>query len=62
LAGAQNIQGEDQKLDVYANVMHLFKHLLIEIVCGLLPEENDDFITVEGSDKSHNKYGAYGSA
>jgi fructose-1,6-bisphosphatase I len=29
-----------------------------EIVCGIASEENDEFITVEGSDNSHNnKYG-----
>jgi fructose-1,6-bisphosphatase I len=32
----------------------LFKHLINrEIVCGIASEENDDFITVAGSDKSH---------
>ncbi len=25
-----------------------------EIVCGIASEENDDFITVQGSDNSHN--------
>jgi fructose-1,6-bisphosphatase I len=25
-----------------------------EIVCGIASEENDEFITVEGSDNSHN--------
>jgi fructose-1,6-bisphosphatase I len=34
-----------------------------EIVCGIASEENDDFITVEGSDNSHNnKYVVDGSA
>jgi fructose-1,6-bisphosphatase I len=27
-----------------------------EIVCGIASEENDEFITVEGSDSHNNKY------
>jgi len=54
-AGEQNIQGEDQqKLDVYANEVFIQTLINREIVCGIASEENDDFITVEGSDKSHN--------
>lgn len=54
-AGDQNIQGEDQqKLDVYANEVFIQTLINREIVCGIASEENDDFITVEGSDKSHN--------
>lgn len=53
--GAQNIQGEDQqKLDVYANEVFIQTLINREIVCGIASEENDEFITVEGSDKSHN--------
>ena len=57
-AGEQNIQGEDQqKLDVYANDVFIQTLINREIVCGIASEENDDFITVSGSDKSHsNKY------
>ena len=57
-AGEQNIQGEDQqKLDVYANNVFIQTLINREIVCGIASEENDDFITVAGSDKSHsNKY------
>jgi fructose-1,6-bisphosphatase I len=57
-AGEQNIQGEDQqKLDVYANEIFIQTLINREIVCGIGSEENDDFITVAGSDKSHsNKY------
>lgn len=57
-AGEQNIQGEDQqKLDVYANEVFIQTLKNREIVCGIASEENDDFITVEGKDKSHkNKY------
>ncbi|MGV9002991.1 class 1 fructose-bisphosphatase [Flavobacterium sp.] len=57
-AGDQNIQGEDQqKLDVYANEVFIQTLINREIVCGIASEENDEFITVAGSDKSHsNKY------
>ena len=57
-AGDQNIQGEDQqKLDVYANEVFIQTLINREIVCGIASEENDEFITVEGSDNSHsNKY------
>ena len=54
-AGEQNIQGEDQqKLDVYANEVFIQNLINREIVCGIASEENDDFITVQGSDNSHN--------
>jgi fructose-1,6-bisphosphatase I len=54
-AGEQNIQGEDQqKLDVYANEVFIQTLINREIVCGIASEENDEFITVAGSDKSHN--------
>ena len=54
-AGNQNVQGEDQqKLDVYANEVFIQTLINREIVCGIASEENDDFITVEGSDSSHN--------
>ncbi|WP_432672614.1 class 1 fructose-bisphosphatase [Flavobacterium sp. SM2513] len=54
-AGEQNIQGEDQqKLDVYANEVFIQNLINREIVCGIASEENDDFITVQGSDNGHN--------
>jgi len=54
-AGEKNIQGEDQqKLDVYANEIFIQTLINREIVCGIASEENDDFITIEGSDKSNN--------
>jgi fructose-1,6-bisphosphatase I len=54
-AGEKNIQGEDQqKLDVYANNIFIQTLINREIVCGIASEENDDFITVQGSDKSNN--------
>lgn len=53
--GEQNIQGEDQqKLDVYANEVFIKTLINREIVCGIASEENDDFITVSGSDNSNN--------
>jgi len=57
-AGEQNIQGEDQqKLDVYANEVFIQTLINREIVCGIASEENDDFITVSGSDgRNNNKY------
>lgn len=57
-AGEQNIQGEDQqKLDVYANNVFIQTLINREIVCGIASEENDEFITVSGSDQSNsNKY------
>lgn len=54
-AGDQNIQGEDQqKLDVYANEVFIQTLINREIVCGIASEENDDFITIAGSDNSHS--------
>ena len=54
-AGDQNIQGEDQqKLDVYANEVFIQTLINREIVCGIASEENDEFITVAGSDENHN--------
>ena len=53
--GEKNIQGEDQqKLDIYANEIFIQTLINREIVCGIASEENDDFITVQGSDDSHN--------
>ncbi len=56
--GEQNIQGEEQqKLDVYANEIFIQTLINREIVCGIASEENDDFITIEGSDNgNNNKY------
>jgi fructose-1,6-bisphosphatase I len=49
----KHTRGRPTKLDVYANEVFI-QTLIIEIVCGIASEENDDFITVEGSDNSHN--------
>ncbi len=57
-SGETNIQGEDQqKLDVYAN--DIFMNTLVnrQIVCGIASEEEDNFVIIEGKNKSHdNKY------
>lgn len=53
--GTTNVQGEDQqKLDLYAH--NVFVETLVnrEIVCGIASEENDNFITIQGLDQSHN--------
>lgn len=57
-AGEKNVQGEDQqKLDVYANEIFIETLINREIVCGIASEENEDFITVQGSDNSNrNNY------
>ncbi|WP_269225513.1 class 1 fructose-bisphosphatase [Flavobacterium eburneipallidum] len=56
--GEKNVQGEDQqKLDVYANEIFIKTLINREIVCGIVSEENDEFITVKGSDEgNNNKY------
>ena len=57
-AGDTNIQGEDQqKLDVYANDIFMKTLVNREIVCGIASEEEDDFVIIEGKNKTHdNKY------
>ncbi len=57
-SGVVNAQGEDQqKLDVYANDVFLQTLIKREIVCGVASEEEDDFVVIEGKNKSHdNKY------
>ncbi len=57
-AGETNVQGEDQqKLDVYANEIFMKKLTNRQIVCGIASEEEDDFVTISGSDaKNDNKY------
>ena len=57
-AEATNVQGEEQKkLDVFAN--NTFKQALIsrDIVCGILTEEEENFIPVSGlNNDNKNKY------
>lgn len=54
-AGDTNVQGEEQqKLDVYANQVFMQTLTNREIVCGIASEEEDNFITISGNDKSNN--------
>jgi len=57
-AGDTNIQGEDQqKLDIYANDKFIQTLVNRNIVCGIASEEEDDFISINSSDKyNQNKY------
>lgn len=57
-AGDKNIQGEEQqKLDVYANNKFMQTLTNRQIVCGIASEEEDDFVTISGKNKSNtNKY------
>lgn len=57
-AGDTNVQGEEQqKLDVYANTIFMQTLTNRQIVCGIASEEEDDFVTISGNDKSNmNKY------
>jgi fructose-1,6-bisphosphatase I len=57
-AGDTNIQGEDQqKLDIYANDKFIQTLVNRNIVCGIASEEEDDFISINSSDKNNqNKY------
>lgn len=57
-SGDVNVQGEQQqKLDVYANDIFIQSLKNRDIVCGIVSEENDEFITVTGQDgNSNGKY------
>jgi len=57
-SGVTNIQGEEQqKLDVYTNDIFIKAIKNREVVCGIVSEENDDFIILNGNDNSmKNKY------
>lgn len=52
-SGDTNVQGEDQqKLDIYTNDVFINAIRNREVVCGIVSEENDDFITLNGSDNA----------
>ncbi|WP_055444441.1 class 1 fructose-bisphosphatase [Lacinutrix himadriensis] len=54
-SGDVNVQGEQQqKLDVFANKTFIQSLKNRNIVCGIVSEENDEFITIEGQDKESN--------
>jgi len=54
-SGEVNVQGESQqKLDIFANDTFIQALVNRDIVCGIVSEEDDDFIVVNGSDKQNN--------
>ncbi|MBU2939826.1 class 1 fructose-bisphosphatase [Lacinutrix sp. C3R15] len=54
-SGDVNVQGEQQqKLDVFANKTFIQSLKNRNIVCGIVSEENDEFITIKGQDKESN--------
>lgn len=54
-SGDVNVQGEhQQKLDVFANNTFIQSLKNRDIVCGIVSEENDEFIIVDGQDKKSN--------
>lgn len=54
-SGDVNVQGEQQqKLDVYANNIFIQALTNRDIVCGIVSEEDDEIISIEGNDKSNN--------
>ena len=54
-SGDVNVQGEhQQKLDVFANNTFIQSLKNRNIVCGIVSEENDDFLCIEGLDKKYN--------
>lgn len=56
-AGRENVQGEEQKkLDVFANEVFIQALANREIVCGIASEENEDFISISGKDKSNKNH------
>jgi fructose-1,6-bisphosphatase I len=53
-AGDVNVQGEDQqKLDVFANEKFIQAIRNRDIACGIVSEEEEEFITISGSNKDH---------
>lgn len=56
--GTTNIQGEQQKkLDVFANNAFINTLTNRDIVCGIVSEENDEFIPITGANnRNQNKY------
>jgi fructose-1,6-bisphosphatase I len=54
-SGDVNIQGESQqKLDIFANDIFIQALVNREIVCGIVSEEDDEFIAINGNDKQNN--------
>ena len=54
-AGEVNVQGENQqKLDVFANEKFIQAIINRDIACGIVSEEEDEFISLSGNNKSNN--------
>lgn len=55
--GTHNIQGEvQQKLDVFANEKYISALTNRNVVCGIISEENDEFIRIEDKGNVNSKY------
>lgn len=49
------MQGENQqKLDVFANEKFIQAIINRDIACGIVSEEEESFISIQGSDQSNN--------
>lgn len=57
-SGDVNVQGEDQqKLDIYTNDIFIKAIVNRDVACGIVSEENDDFIILNGKNNTmNNKY------
>ena len=54
-AGDVNVQGENQqKLDVFANEKFIQAIINRDIACGIVSEEEEDFISLSGNNNSNN--------
>lgn len=54
-AGEVNVQGENQqKLDVFANKTFIQAIINRDIACGIVSEEEDNFISLSGNNKGNN--------
>ncbi len=54
-AGEVNVQGENQqKLDVFANETFIQAIINRDIACGIVSEEEDNFISLSGNNKGNN--------
>lgn len=54
-SGDINVQGEEQqKLDIFANETFIKALKNRDIVCGIVSEEEDEYISIEGLDENNN--------
>jgi fructose-1,6-bisphosphatase I len=55
-SGDVNIQGEEQqKLDIFANKTFIKALKNRDIVCGIVSEEDDEYISIKGLDEKNNR-------